>query len=111
MLKFIAWAKFRTAKGGIKIHVSMDEADMIPDLIYITEAKVSDRCGVDDFRYEKETIVVDDRGYFDFKLFRTRINDKNWFVTRIKEGTLYDVVIEKELPTDKNQHILLKLFV
>jgi hypothetical protein len=106
-LSLFSWAKFRTAKGGIKLHVSIDEADMIPDLIYITEAKVSDRRGVDDFRYPKETIVVDDRGYFDFKLFRTRIDDKNWFVTRIKDNTLYEVVVEKELPTDKDQHILL----
>lgn len=106
-LNLFSWARFRTAKGGIKIHVSMDEADMIPDIIYITEAKVSDRRGVDDFRYDKDTIVVDDRGYFDFKLFKTRIDDKNWFVTRIKDNTLYQTVVEKELPIDKDQHILL----
>lgn len=106
-LNLFPWAKFRTAKGGIKLHVSMDEADMIPDIIYITEAKISDRRGVDHFRYEKDTIVVDDRGYFDFKLFRTRIDDKNWFVTRIKDGTLYESVKENELPTDKDQHILI----
>ena len=106
-LNLFPWAKFRTAKGGIKLHTSMDEADMIPDIVYITEAKVSDRRGVDDFRYEKETIVVDDRGYFDFKLFRTRIDDKNWFVTRIKDGTLYETVAENELPDDKDQHILI----
>lgn len=106
-LNLFPWAKFRTAKGGIKLHVSMDEADMIPDIIYITEAKISDRRGVDHFRYEKDTIVVDDRGYFDFKLFRTRIDDKNWFVTRIKDGTLYESVTENELPTDKDQHILI----
>ncbi len=106
-LSLFPWAKFRTAKGGLKMHVSLDEADMIPDIIYITEAKVSDRRGVDDFRYEKDTIVVDDRGYFDFKLFRTRIDDKNCFVTRIKNNTLYEVIEEKELPADKDQHILL----
>ncbi len=106
-LSLFSWAKFRTAKGGIKLHVSMDEADMIPDLVFITEAKVSDRRGVDDFRYPKETIVVDDRGYFDFKLFRIRIDDQNWFVTRIKDNTLYEVVVEKELSPDKDQHILL----
>jgi hypothetical protein len=49
-------------------------------IVHISEAKVSDRRGVDDFRYSKDTIVVDDRGYFDCKLFRTRIDDQNWFV-------------------------------
>jgi hypothetical protein len=79
-LNLFNWAKFRTAKGGIKAHVSLDEAD---------------------------TIVVDDRGYFDFKLFMQRIADKNHFVTRIKDNTLYQSVIEKEL-TDTNSDAIIK---
>ena len=55
-LNLFSWAEYRTAKGGIKAHVSLDEQSMIPDIINISEAKVSDRRGVDDFRYEKDTI-------------------------------------------------------
>ena len=105
-LRLFEWAKYRTAKGGIKAHVSLDEATMVPEIVNITEAGVSDRRGCDDFRYPKDTIVVDDRGYFDFKLFRTRIDDENHFVTRIKDNTVYESVIERELPIDKDQHIL-----
>lgn len=105
-LNLFPWAKFRTAKGGIKIHISLDEARMIPEMIHITEAKVSDRRGVDNFRYLKDTIVVDDRGYFDFNLFLIRIEDQNHFVTRIKQGTVYESIIEKELPDGKEEHIL-----
>ena len=61
-LKLFSWAEYRTAKGGIKAHVSLDEVSMIPDIVNISEAKVSDRRGVDNFRYAKDTIVVDDRG-------------------------------------------------
>jgi len=106
-LSLFPWAKFRTAKGGIKLHVSLDEANMLPDIVYITEAKVSDRRGVDSFSYEEDTIVVDDRGYFDFTLFRNRIDDKNWIVTRIKDNTIYEVIEELDLPADKDEHILL----
>jgi len=105
-LSLFEWAKFRTAKGGIKAHVSLDEATMVPEMVNITEAGVSERRGCDDFRYPKDTIVVDDRGYFDFKLFRVRIDDENHFVTRIKNNTLYESVVERELPIDKDQHIL-----
>lgn len=105
-LNLFPWAKFRTAKGGIKMHVSLDEAKMIPDMIHITEAKVSDRRGVDNFRYPKDTIVVDDRGYFDFGLFRARIEDQNHFVTRIKDNTVYESIIEKDLPDGKDEHVL-----
>ena len=106
-LKLFPWAKYRTAKGGIKAHISLDEASMIPDIVNISEAKVSDRRGVDNFRYEKDTIVVDDRGYFDTKLFKIRIEDKNHFVTRIKDNILYEVIRENDLPDDKDDHILI----
>ena len=105
-LKLFSWAEYRTAKGGIKAHVSLDEASMIPDIINISEAKISDRRGVDNFRYEKDTIIVDDRGYFDTKLFKTRIDDQNVFVTRIKDNILYESVREYDLPDDKDEHIL-----
>src|SRR5699024_5482077 len=100
------WAEFRTAKGGMKVHVSLDEAQMIPEMINITPAKVSDRRGADSFRYPKDTIVVDDRGYFDFRLFATHIEDENHFVTRIKSNTVYESIAENELPDAKDEHIL-----
>lgn len=105
-LKLFSWAEYRTAKGGIKAHVSLDEASMLPEIINITEAKLSDRRGVDDFRYPRDTIIVDDRGYFDCKLFKTRIDDENHFVTRLKSNILYASVRENDLPDDKDFHIL-----
>ena len=105
-LMLFPWAKFRTAKGGIKAHISLDEASMLPDIVNISEAKVSDRRGVDDFRYHKDTIIVDDRGYFDIKLFKIRIEDENYFVTQIKDNILYKPIREYSLPDDKDEHIL-----
>lgn len=105
-LSLFSWAKYRTAKGGIKAHVSFDANLMVPDIVNITQAKLSDRRGVDNFHYPKDTIVVDDRGYFDCMLFRTRINDGNWFVTRLKDNILYKSVRELNLPEDKDQHIM-----
>jgi uncharacterized protein YlbG (UPF0298 family) len=100
------WAKFRTAKGGIKIHTCLDEAKMLPEIVNITEAKVHDRKGIKDFIYDKGTIIVEDRGYFDFKLFKARIENENFFVTRIKINTVYESIEELELPDGKDEHIL-----
>ncbi len=105
-LNLFDWAKYRTAKGGIKIHTSLDEKTLLPDIINITEAKLSDRRGVDEFRYAKDTIIVDDRGYFDFKLFKLRIDDGNTFVTRAKSNTVFESVKELELPDDKDHDII-----
>ena len=105
-LNLFDWAKYRTAKGGIKIHTSLDEKTLLPDIINISEAKLSDRRGVDEFRYAKDTIIVDDRGYFDFKLFKLRIGDGNTFVTRAKSNTVFESVEELELPDDKDHEII-----
>ena len=40
-LSLFPWAKFRTAKGGTKMPVSLDGAQMIPKIIHLP-AKVSD---------------------------------------------------------------------
>jgi len=105
-LSLFSWAKYRTAKGGIKAHVSLDEATTLPDIVNISEAKKSDRRGADNFRYPKDTIVVDDRGYFDCKLFKIRIEDHNWFVTCLKDNILYESIKEIDLPQDTDFHIL-----
>lgn len=105
-LSLFDWAKYRTAKGGVKAHVCLDEKTLLPEMVNITEAKVSDRRGVDDFRYPRDTIIVDDRGYYDFKLFYQRIKDKNHFVNKMKINTLFESIEEIELPDDKDHEIL-----
>ena len=100
-LSTFEWAKFRTAKGGLKIHTCLDEAKMIPEMINITEAKIHDRKGIRDFVFDKGTIIVEDRGYFDFSLFKARIDNSNYFVTRIKGNTSYEIIEEIDLPLGK----------
>lgn len=100
------WAKHRTAKGGLKIHTCLDEAKMIPEIINITEAKVHDRKGILCIIFDKGTIIIEDRGYFDFQLFKIRIENENIFVTRIKKNTSYESVEELDLPDGKDEHIL-----
>jgi len=105
-LSLFDWAKFRTAKGGIKIHTCWDQAMMLPDLINITPAAVHDSKGLDQRIFPEGTIIIEDKGYFDFELMRARIRAKNIFVTRIKDNTVYQSVCELELPDDEDQHIL-----
>ena len=105
-LSMFDWAKFRTAKGGIKIHTCFDDALQIPDLINITEAKIHDSKGLGQNVFPKNTIIVEDRAYFDFALMLNRIFAQNIFVTRIKTNTDYTIIKELELPLNKDQDIL-----
>ena len=106
-LSMFDWAKFRTAKGGIKIHTQWDEAMMLPNLVNITEASVHDSKGFEQVVFEKGTIIIEDKGYWDFGVIRDRIKAENTFVTRIKDNTVYRVIEELELPQEDDQHILI----
>jgi hypothetical protein len=99
------WAKFRTAKGGIKIHTSWDDTLMIPDMVNISEAKLHDRYGLAQLVFPKNTIIVEDRAYFDFDIMLSRIQAENVFVTRIKNNTVFEVVEEPYLADVKVQEI------
>jgi hypothetical protein len=79
---------------------------MIPELVNITTAKVHDRHGLDQLIFPKDTIVVEDRAYFDFTLMLNRIKAENVFVTRIKSNTTYETIQELELPDKVDHHIL-----
>lgn len=105
-LSMFDWAKYRTAKGGIKIHTCWDDSLMIPEIVNITEAKIHDRYGLSKLIFPKNTIIVEDRAYFDFTLMLSRIKAENIFVTRIKENTIFKSVKELELPDQTDQNIL-----
>ena len=105
-LAMFDWAKFRTAKGGVKLHAAWDDMLMIPEVVNISEAKVHDRYGLEQLVFPKDTIVVEDRAYFDFALMLNRITAENVFVTRIKSNTTYETLEELELPEGTDQHIL-----
>lgn len=106
-LGLFSWAKFRTAKGGIKIHTQWDEAIMMPSLVNIGNAATHDSKGFADRVFPKNTIIIEDKGYWDFDVMRARIEAENDFVTRIKENTPYRVVQELDLPDDSDQNILI----
>lgn len=105
-LSMFDWAKYRTAKGGIKIHTCWDDTIMIPDIINITEAKLHDSKGLAKLVFAKNTIIVEDRAYFDFTLMLSRIEAKNVFVTRIKKDTVFERIAEIDLLEDTDDNIL-----
>jgi hypothetical protein len=90
----------------IKTHTVLDDSLGLPDVINISEAKTHDNKGLENNVFEKGTIIVEDRGYFDFSLMLKRILAGNFFVTRIKENTIYTSIKELDLPDKEDQDIL-----
>ena len=101
-LEMFDWARFRRTKGAIKLHLLLDHDGYLPSLAIITEGNVSDVKVAHQFHFDPGTIVVDDRGYNDYALFGKWTFQGVYFVTRMKENALYEVVGEKDVPQNRN---------
>src|SRR4030042_5048211 len=81
------WAKYKSTKGGIKLHTIIDYDDLIPEKVIISNAKVHDIKGVDDkIDFKEGEIYVKDRGYACYKYLYKAELASAYFVTRIKDN-------------------------
>lgn len=100
------WATYRQHKGAIKLHTLLQNNVCLPEYIHISKGNVSDNKIAFEIKLPKGSIVVADRGYFDTKLLgkwnKARIN----FVVRMKDDTKIIQYQERDLPDEKNGHIL-----
>jgi hypothetical protein len=103
-LEIFNWAHFRRTKGAIKLHLLLDHDGYLPTFAVITDGKTSDIAVAHQFQFEPYTIVVDDRGYNDYLLFGRWTANHIYFVTRMKDNAVYDVIKKNEVP--RNRHIL-----
>jgi hypothetical protein len=101
-LSLFPWAKFRQAKGGVKLHVLLDHDDYMPAFLHITEAKLHDRRAAKLLNLAAGSIVAMDRAYNDYRLFSDWTDQGIYFVTRMKENTVYEVVKARSLPKNRN---------
>lgn len=76
----------------------------LPSFAIITEGKVHEVTVARQFKFEPDTIVVDDRGYNDYELFGRWTSQGVYFVTRMKDNAVYQVISENKVP--RNRHIL-----
>lgn len=97
-LSVFSWAKYRTTKGAIKLHMRLDHDGYLPDFLIVTDGKKSDVATAWEYPYDEGTISVFDRGYNDFKLFQHITDLRAFFVTRLKSNAKYEVVEELAMP-------------
>ncbi len=101
-LALFPWAKFRRAKGGVKVHVLLDHADYMPSYVLITEARRHDRVVLPLLKVPAGSIIVDDRAYNDYRTFGRWTAEGVYFVTRMKENAKYRVVRRRRVPARGN---------
>ena len=101
-LSLYDWAKFRTAKGGIKVHVKLNHSGYIPEFVTVTEAKRHEVKELPKLGLKSGDVVAFDRGYADFKQFAKYCEKGIYFVTRLKKNANYKVVVRNDVSRYKN---------
>jgi hypothetical protein len=105
-LNIFDWAKYKTAKGAVKLHTLLDFDGNLPAYVNITDGKTADNKGAYEIPLLKGSVIVADRFYNDFSLLNIWDSNKIYFVIRHKENIQYTTIKENELPDKIHQHIL-----
>lgn len=105
-LSLFDWARYKTAKGAVKMHTLLDYDGNLPAYVNITDGKTADNKGAYNVPLLKGSVIVADRFYNDFSLLNIWDSKGVFFVIRHKENIQYTVIKENELPDNRHQHIL-----
>ena len=105
-LSLFDWAKYKTAKGAIKMHTLLDYDGNLPAYVNITDGKTADNKGAYDVPLLANSVIVADRYYNDFSLLNVWDSNSVYFVVRHKENLKFKPVKELELPENRHEHIL-----
>ena len=101
-LSLYDWAKFRTTKGAVKLHVKLNHSGYLPTFMVVTTGKVHETKVAPSIPLERGDVAIFDKGYTDFKWYKS-LDDKGvFFVTRLKKNAYYKIVERKDVASLKN---------
>lgn len=106
-LSLFPWAKFRSTKGAVKLHMLYDHDGYFPVFCHVTDGKchevrIARQALADPELVPPGSIVVFDRAYLDFDLFARLTANKAFFVTRLKDGMRWTVAASRPVPQYRN---------
>lgn len=110
-LSLFPWARFRTAKGAVRLHTLLDLRGNIPSFIHISDGKLHEVNVLDLIPLEAGAFYIVDRGYTDFSRLYAVTRASAFFVIRAKSNLkcrrLYSHPVEKFTGVVCDQSILL----
>lgn len=96
-LSMYDWARFTRTKGAVKLHLVLDHDGYLPRFAVLTDGKVSDIEVARQIDFPSGTIVVEDRGYTDYALYDRWTDEGVFFVSRLRDNALFEVVERREV--------------
>lgn len=100
-LSVFPWAKFRTTKGAVKLHVGLNHAGYLPEFVTLTEGNKHDITIGRILNFPKGSIVAIDKAYNDYTWYKHLTDNGIFFVTRLKSNAKYCVIDRREVLKNK----------
>jgi hypothetical protein len=105
-LSMFNWAKFRSQKGGVKLHLVLDYDGCLPVFAELTKAKKHEVKIAQNLRFPADSVVVFDMAYIDYAWMNNLDSSKVFFVTRLKDNADYRIINEYEIDSEKDPNML-----
>lgn len=96
----IPWATYRTRKGAIKIHVLLSHQNYLPEFLSITDGNVHEIHMARALELKPDSILLIDRGYYDFPWLYSLHQRQITFVIRAKSDLSYSVIGQHDVAPD-----------
>jgi len=97
-LSLYDWARFRRAKGAVKLHLLLDHDGYLPQFAVLTDGKTHELNVARKLAFEPGAVVVFDRAYTDYEWFAELGRRGVYFVTRMKRNADYEVLESRPTP-------------
>lgn len=97
-LSLYDWARFRRAKGAVKLHLLLDHDGYLPQFAVLTDGKTHELTVARKLAFEPGAVVVFDRAYTDYEWFAELGRRGVYFVTRLKRNADYEVLESRPTP-------------
>jgi hypothetical protein len=103
-ISMFPWAAYQQGKGAAKLHLMLDHDGYLPVFADLTDGNAHEIKIAQNLNPPKGSIMVFDRGYIDYGMFQRWTDEGIFFVTRLKNNALIEVI--KELPVTTKTNIL-----
>jgi hypothetical protein len=106
-IKVFDWATYRKQKGAVKLHTLLDYDGLMPSYLFMTKGSQADVKHAQYMNMPPHSVIVADRAYEDFKMLSSWNKEDIDFVLRLKKSINYRSILERELPEENQQNILI----
>lgn len=104
-LSLFDWAKYRSSKGAVKLHMLLDYQGCLPVFARVTTGKVHEKKVAEHLSFPPGSLLVFDKAYIDYRWLFNLDSSKVRFVTRAKDNMEYKLVCPRPWDTKKHPQV------